>query len=138
MRRKMVTDHSYGNAEAPAIIAAFKAGMSGAAVSRQVGEPRSAIEKLLTKARIRTDRPRQPEQSEEARSRASHPFRKQDLAFQRRMIRAAEAGKENPPMIGIWRDSRPLDAPRIFASVPHSSGCSSPAGACADLMQQRD
>jgi hypothetical protein len=136
----MVTDHSCGNAEAPAIIAAFKTGMSVAALSRHVGRPRGAIEKLLTKAGIRTDRPLRPaaEETEKARSRAPHPFRKQDLAFQRRVMHAAAAGKENPPMIGIRRDSRPLDAPRIFAPAPHSSGCSSPAGACADLMQQHD
>jgi hypothetical protein len=36
-------------------------------------------------------------------------------------------------MVGIYRDKRPLDVPRLFAPTPHSSGCTSPASDCADL-----
>jgi hypothetical protein len=60
--------------------------------------------------------------------------RKADLAFQRAMHRAIKAGLEKPPMIGIYKDDRPLDAPRLFAPTPVSSGCTSPAADCADLV----
>jgi hypothetical protein len=62
-----------------------------------------------------------------------HPCRKQDLAFQKAMLRAIAAGKENPPLVGVFKDLRPLDAPRLFEPVPHSSGCTSPALECAEL-----
>jgi len=64
----------------------------------------------------------------------ANPRRKQDLAFQQAMMRAAASGKENPPMIGIFKDARPLDAPRLFEPVPYSSGCTSPARECADVV----
>jgi hypothetical protein len=37
-------------------------------------------------------------------------------------------------MIGVFKDPRPLDAPRLFAPTPASSGCTSPASDCADLF----
>jgi len=49
------------------------------------------------------------------------------------MLRAIAAGKENPPMVGVFKDLRPFDAPRLFEPVPHSSGCTSPALECAEL-----
>jgi hypothetical protein len=64
---------------------------------------------------------------------ARHSKRRQDLAFQQAMTRAVGAGLEKPPMIGVYRDARALDAPRLFAPVPHFSGCTSPARMCADL-----
>src|ERR1700733_10772953 len=53
----------------------------------------------------------------------AHPWCKQDLAFQRSMMRAIACGAEKPPMIGMFKDTRPLEAPRLFEAVPHSSGC---------------
>ena len=63
-----------------------------------------------------------------------HPFRRQDLAFQKAVLRAIAAGKENPPAIGVFKDLRPFDAPRLFEPVPHASGCTSPARECAELI----
>jgi hypothetical protein len=62
-----------------------------------------------------------------------HPCRRQDLAFQKAMLRAIAAGREDPPMVGVCKDFRPFDAPRLFEPVPHSSGCTSPARECAEL-----
>jgi hypothetical protein len=60
-----------------------------------------------------------------------------DLAFQHAMRCAIVRGLENPP-IGIVKDHRPLTAPRLFEPVPHSSGCTSPALECADLVARSD
>jgi hypothetical protein len=59
---------------------------------------------------------------------------KADLAFRRAMQRAIAHGLEHPPTIGVRKDARPLIAPRLFDPVPHSSGCTSPALECAELM----
>jgi hypothetical protein len=59
--------------------------------------------------------------------------RQQDIAFQRAMMKAALAGREKPPMIGVFKDSRPLDVPRLFVPVERTSGCTSPALVCAEL-----
>jgi hypothetical protein len=64
------------------------------------------------------------------------PSRSADLAFQRAMRRAIVRGLEHPPMIGVVKDIRPLDTPRLFEPVPCSSGCTSPALECAELMAQ--
>ena len=61
------------------------------------------------------------------------PAGRQDLAFQKAMRRAVAAGEENPPMIGVFKDGRPSNAPRLFVPVEISSGCGSPARECADL-----
>jgi hypothetical protein len=59
--------------------------------------------------------------------------RQQDIGFQRAMMKAALAGREKPPMIGVFKDSRPLDVPRLFTPVERTSGCTSPALVCAEL-----
>lgn len=64
--------------------------------------------------------------------------RAQDLAFQKAMMRAIASGRETPPMIGVFTDPRPLNAPQLFEPVPHSSGCTSPALACAELIAEID
>jgi len=57
-----------------------------------------------------------------------------DLAFQHAMRCAIAQGLEHPPTIGVVKDIRPLNVPRLFEPVPHSSGCTSPALECAELM----
>lgn len=64
--------------------------------------------------------------------------RKADLAFQGAMRRAIAQGLEHPPMIGVVKDNRPLSAPHLFDPVPHSSGCTSPALECAELVARSD
>jgi hypothetical protein len=64
--------------------------------------------------------------------------RSADLAFQRAMRSATAQGLEHPPMIGIVKDIRPLNTPRLFEPVPHSSGCTSPALECAELVAHND
>jgi hypothetical protein len=64
--------------------------------------------------------------------------RSADLAFQRAMRYATALGLEHPPMIGVVKDIRPLNTPRLFEPVPHSSGCTSPALECAELAADDD
>jgi hypothetical protein len=64
--------------------------------------------------------------------------RSADLAFQRAMRCATARGLEHPPMIGVVKDIRPLNTPRLFEPVPHSSGCTSPALECAELVPHND
>jgi hypothetical protein len=61
-----------------------------------------------------------------------------DLAFQHAMRRAIAQGLEHPPAVGVFRDLRPLTAPRLFEPAPHASGCTSPASECADLAARPD
>ena len=61
-------------------------------------------------------------------------LRSADLAFQRAMRRAIAQGLEHPPVIGVAKDMRPLTTLRLFEPVPHSSGCTSPALECAELV----
>ena len=63
---------------------------------------------------------------------------KSDLAFQHAMRCAIARGLENPPRVGVVKDRRPLMAPRLFEPVPHSSGCTSPALECAELVARSD
>jgi hypothetical protein len=63
---------------------------------------------------------------------------KSDLAFQHAMRCAMAQGLERPPRLGVVKDIRPLTAPRLFEPVPHSSGCTSPAQECADLVARND
>ena len=64
--------------------------------------------------------------------------RRADLAFQHAMRCAIAKGLEHPPMIGPVKDTRPLNAPRLFDPVPHSSGCTSPALECAELRAHNE
>jgi hypothetical protein len=69
---------------------------------------------------------------------STRSLRSADLAFQHAMRRAVAQGLEHPPMIGVAKDNRPLSAPRLFDPVPDSSGCTSPALVCAELMADDD
>jgi hypothetical protein len=61
-----------------------------------------------------------------------------DLAFQHAMQCAIARGLEHPPQVGVVKDHRPLTAPRLFEPVAHSSGCTSPALECAELVAPKE
>jgi hypothetical protein len=65
------------------------------------------------------------------------PVQDADLAFQNAMRRAIAQGLERPPCIGVVKDHRPLNVPRLFEPAPHASGCTSPAAECADLIARK-
>jgi hypothetical protein len=119
-----------------AIISAFRGGTSVAAIARRCGRSPRAVEWLLKKEGLKTNDRRRPRADDAGDAAPENPVRscrRQDLAFQEAMRRAVAAGEENPPMIGVFKDARPSNAPRLFVPVEISSGCGSPARECADL-----
>jgi hypothetical protein len=97
--------------------------------ARRCGRSPRAVEWLLKKAGLKTNdrrRPRADDASDAAPENPVRSCRRQDLAFQKAMRRAVAAGEENPPMIGVFKDARPSNAPRLFVPVEISSGCGSP------------
>lgn len=130
-------DQTCSPAEQAAAISAFKNGASVNAVAGMLGKTPGSVEWLLKKNGLKRNDHKKPARHEAGNSiaaPAAQSYRKADLAFQKAMHRAIKAGLEKPPMIGIYKDDRPLDAPRLFAPSPHSSGCTSPASDCADLV----
>jgi hypothetical protein len=130
-------DQSSPPADEAAAIAAFKDGASVNAVAGLIGRTPGSVEWLLKKNGLKMNdhkKPKPEEAGDSIAAAAAQTFRKADLAFQKAMRRAIAAGRENPPMVGVFKDPRPLDTPRLFAPVPHASGCTSPASDCADLF----
>jgi hypothetical protein len=114
---------------------AFKDGGAAAAAARQTGEKPGSVERPLQQhARPRRRDRERAAGEDDAQTDPAQWFRRADLAFQRAVRRAMAQGLEHPPMVGVFKDVRPLDAPRLFDPVPHSSGCTSPALECAELM----
>jgi hypothetical protein len=135
-QENIVVDQICSPAEQAAAVAAFKNGASVNAVAALLGRTPGSVEWLLKKSGLRRNdhkKPRPHEAGDAIAAPATQSFRKADLAFQRAMHRAIKAGLEKPPMIGVYKDERPLDVPRLFAPAAHSSGCTSPASDCADL-----
>jgi hypothetical protein len=130
------TDRMTGANTDRAIIAAFRGGTSVAAIARRCGRPPRAVEWLLKKAGLKINDRRRPRADDAGDAAPENPVRscrRQDLAFQKAMRRAVAAGQEHPPVIGVFKDARPPNAPRLFVPVEISSGCGSPARECADL-----
>jgi hypothetical protein len=133
----IVMDQTCSPAEQATAIAAFKNGASVNAVAGLLGRTPGSVEWLLKKSGLKKNDHKKPlpnEAGDSIAAPAARSFRKADLAFQRAMHRAIKAGLEKPPMIGVYKDNRPLDVPKLFAPAPHSSGCTSPASDCADLV----
>jgi hypothetical protein len=124
-----------------AVIAAFKAGVAVAAIARHVGRSARSIQWTLRKAGLRPNPHKRPgalEPGDATIHDQATSFRDQDLAFQRAMARAIAAGQERPPMVGVRKDDRPLNARFVFEPVSRTSGCTSPASECADLASPID
>jgi hypothetical protein len=123
--------------EQAAAISAFRNGASVNAVAALLGKSPGSVEWLLKKHGLKRNDHKKPlphEAGDSIAAPAAQSFRKADLAFQKAMHRAIKTGLEKSPMVGVYKDTRPLDAPRLFAPAPHSSGCTSPASDCADLF----
>jgi len=136
-----MANQSHIATEQAPVVSAFRDGSApdgtaAAAIARRIGARPGSVHRLHKKTgRKRNDRQRptnrkvrDPEQSDPTQT-----LRRADVAFQRAMRRAVAEGREHPPMIGVYKDARRLDAPRLFEPVPHSSGCTSPALVCAEM-----
>jgi hypothetical protein len=116
-------------------ISAFKNGVAVAAIARRIGKHPSSVAWLLKTAGLKGNAHNAPVdiESDDAAHDPATSFPRGDRAFQRAMRRAIAKGREQPPMIGVFKDERPLDAPRLLEPVPRCSGCTSPALLCAEL-----
>jgi hypothetical protein len=118
------------------VISAFREGLAVAAIARRIGRKPGSVTWILKQAGLKpNNRVRPPPRGARQSGHVDQTdaFHAADVAFQQAMRRAIALGREHPPMIGIFKDDRPLDAPRLFEPVPHSSGCTSPALVCAEL-----
>ena len=133
--RTQVVRNQFGAApEQKTFIPAFTDPISPPRRRRRIGKTAGFPGRRVKNSRIkRLDRRPPLSQNDSGgvdQTRSSH---KSDLAFQYAMQCAIARGLEHPPRIGVVKDVRPLNAPRLFEPVPYSSGCTSPALECAEL-----
>jgi len=122
--------------ERPPVISAFQNGIPIAICATAHRKKPGFVDWSFENPGLKRDDRPQPiahEDDDSGGADAAKSSRKADLAFQRAMRRAIKQGLEHPPMIGVFRDARPLHAPRLFEPVPCSSGCTSPAQECAEI-----
>ena len=118
------------------VASALKDDFAVAATARRTGKKSGATGWRLRKGaptRNVRGRPLRRESGGANEADPAQSLRRADMAFQRAMRCAVEQGREHPPLIGVFKDARPLRPPRLFEPVPHASGCTSPALECADL-----
>ena len=121
------------------IISAFQDRLSTAGRHRRIGKTSGSLGRRIKRSALKqTDRTLPINQNDSGGADPTRSSQSADLAFQHAMRCAIAQGLERPPMIGIVKDIRPLNAPRLFDPVPHSSGCTSPALECAELVAQND
>lgn len=135
----IVRNQSGAAPEQKMIISAFRAPISIVDRHRRVDKTSGPHERRVKNPALKYgDRTLPINQNDSGGDDPTKSSRRADLAFQRAMQCAVARGLERPPMIGVSKDVRPLNAPRLFDPVPHSSGCTSPALECAELMAHND
>jgi hypothetical protein len=134
-----VRNQSGAAIEQKTIISALTNRLSIADRHRRLGKKSGALaRRLKTPASRQGDRTLPINQNDSGGADPMKSAVNADLAFQRAMRCAVARGLEHPPMIGVFKDMRPLNAPRLLEPVPQSSGCTSPALECAELVAQND
>ncbi len=125
--------------EQKTIIPAFRDRIPIAGPHRRIAKKSGSRRRRLKKSALNyADRPLPINQNDSGGTDPTKSSRSADLAFQRAMRCAIARGLEHPPVIGVVKDIRPLNTPRLFEPVPHSSGCTSPALECAELVAPND
>jgi hypothetical protein len=121
------------------IIRAFRDRIPIAGPHRREAKNSGSRGRLIKNSALKhADRPLPINQNDTGGIDPTRSSRTADIAFQHAMQRAIARGLEHPPMIGRVKDTRPLNASRLFDPVPHSSGCTSPALECAELSACND
>jgi hypothetical protein len=134
----LVRNQSGAAPERKMITSAFRDRIPIAGRHRRIGKTSGSLERRIKNPVLKYDRTLPINQNDSGGTDPTRSSPKADLAFQHAMRCAIARGLEHPPMIGIFKDIRPLNAPRLFDPVPHSSGCTSPALECAELMAHND
>jgi hypothetical protein len=134
----VVRNQSGAAPERKMIISAFRDRTSIAGRHRRKSKKSGSIQRRVKNPILKYDRTLPINQNDSGGTDPTRSSKKVDLAFQHAMRRAIARGLEHPPMIGVYKDIRPLNAPQLFDPVPHSSGCTSPALECAELMAHSD
>ena len=135
----VVRSQSGAVSEHKTIIPAFRNPIPIAGPHRRIAKKSGSRERRLKNSALKySDRTLPINQNDSGGTDPTRSSRSADLAFQRAMRSANARGLEHPPMIGIVKDIRPLSTPRLFEPVPHSSGCTSPALECAELVAPND
>lgn len=125
--------------EQKTIIPSFRNPIPIAGPHRRIAKKSGSRDRRLKNSALKySDRTLPINQNDSGGADPTRSSRSADLAFQRAMRSATARGLEHPPMIGIVKDIRPLHTPRLFEPVPHSSGCTSPALECAELVAHDD
>jgi hypothetical protein len=83
-------------------------------VGKTSGSPGRRIKNVALK---HVDRTLPINQNDSGGTDPTRSSRSADLAFQHAVRRAIAQGLERPPMIGLIKDTRPLNAPRLFEPV---------------------
>ncbi len=135
----VVRSQSGAASEQKTIIPAFRDRIPIAGPHRRIAKISGSRGRRLKNSALKyADRTLPINQNDSGGTDPTKSSRRADLAFQRAMRCAIAQGLEHPPMIGVVKDIRPLNAPRLFDPVPHSSGCTSPALECAELVAHND
>ena len=124
--------HQLGATTERSPVISFRGGIAYTTIARRFIKKPGSAEWRFKKTALKRKRRAQPI-DREGDADPAKSLQRADVAFQRAMRRAIAQGLEHPPMIGVFKDARPLSTPRLFEPVPHSSGCTSPALECAEL-----
>lgn len=129
---------SHRVAEEAIVVSAFRHGVAVSDIATVIGKSPQFVARMLGNAGVTIiDPPKPPpdplEDADEADSLPTRNCVAGDLAFQNAMHKAIRRGLERPPMIGVSKNSTPLEFQRHYHRAPLHSGCSSPARDCAEL-----
>lgn len=137
--RTQVRNQSGAAPEQKTFIPAFTDPISPPRRRRRIGKTAGFPGRRIKDSSIkRVDRRPPLNQNDSGGTDQARSSQKSDRAFQYAMRCAIARGLEHPPRMGVVKDIRPLNAPRLFEPVPHSSGCTSPALECAELAAHNE
>jgi len=105
-----VRNQSRAATERNLVISAFKDGIGVAINAPRTGKKLGSVVRRVKKVRLKRGSRTPPISPGGGGADPARSSRKADFAFQRAMRRAIAQGLEHPPMIGVFKDARPLEA----------------------------
>jgi hypothetical protein len=136
-----MSDNRHMLAQEAVVVSAFRNGVALDDIASVIGRTPESVARMLGKAGLKLvhqdDLCADPDDDVAGPGSALNCIAG-DLAFQKAMYRAIKRGLERPPMIGVFKNTAPLDFHCHYFPAPLQSGCSSPARDCADLGSRFD